>query len=155
MINKEKTQYPRKSYTIADYYISYKNYIEEGTRYDVDLKTFKSIVVDYFKYLRDEVMLHSKEMKLPCRLGTLQIIKSRPVTYTSKSLSFDWKATKELGKCVFLLNEHSNGWKYRFYWSKSNCIIPNKTMYMFVATRTNKRDLAQLIFRKKVDYPEV
>lgn len=151
---KDKLNYNRKSYTITDYYLSYRDYIEHDTQYDVDYQTFRSIVIDYFKYIRDEVMLHSKEIKLPCRLGTLQIVKHQPKEYTSKSLRWDWKATKELGKPVLLLNDHSNGWKYRFHWCKQNCIIPNKGKYMFVASRANKRDLCKLIMSKQCDYIE-
>lgn len=104
---RERLTYDRKCYTIADYYISYKEYIEPDTQYDVDLKTFKAIVTDYFKYIRDEVMYNCKEFKLPCRLGKLSIVKHQPKEFTGKSLRWDWKATKELGKPVYLLNEHS------------------------------------------------
>lgn len=152
---KERLDYERKCYTIADFYLSYKDYIEQGTTYDVDLKTFKGVVIDYFKYIRDQIMQESKEVKLPCRLGTLQIIKHQPKEYTGKSLRWDWKATKELGKPIYLLNEHSNGWKYRFHWSKQNCLLSNKSKYQFVATRQNKRDLAQIIFNHTKDYPEL
>ena len=68
---KVKLKYDRKSYTIPDYYLSYKNYIELDSVYDVDFKTFKNIVTDYFKFIRDEIMLKSKEVKLPFRMGTL------------------------------------------------------------------------------------
>lgn len=151
---KDKLNYNRKSYTIADYYLSYKDYIQEGSQYDISYQTFKAIVTDYFKYIRDEVMLNSKEVKLPCRLGTLQIVKHQPKEFTGKSLRWDWKATKELGKPVYLLNEHSGFFKYRFFWSKQNCILPNRAKYMFIACRQNKRDLAALIFNKQCDYIE-
>lgn len=140
---------------MADFYINYKNYIEQGTQYDIDLKTFKAILTDYFKYIRDSIMLDCKEMKLPCRLGTLQIVKHQPKEFTGKSLRWDWKATKETGKPVYLLNAHSNYYKYRFFWSKKGCLLTNKTKYQFVASRQNKRDLAKLIFNKEKDYPEV
>lgn len=151
---KDKLNYNRKSYTIADYYLSYKDYIQEGSQYDISYQTFKAIVTDYFKYIRDEVMLNSKEVKLPCRLGTLQVIKHQPKEYTNKSLRWDWKATRELGKPVYLLNDHSNGWKYRFHWQKKDIIVKNIKKYMFIACRQNKRDLAQIIFNKQCDYIE-
>lgn len=151
---KDILDYDRKSYTIADYYLSYKDYIEEGTQYDVPYQTFRAIVLDYFKYIRNEVMLNSKEVKLPCRLGTLQIVKHKPKEYTGKSLRWDWQATKQLGKPVYHLNIHSGEFKYRFYWSKQGCIFKNKGKYMFVASRANKRDLAQIIFNKQCDYIE-
>lgn len=151
---KDKLNYNRKSYTIADYYLSYKDYIEEGTQYDIPYQTFRAIVLDYFKYIRDEVMLHSKEVKLPCRLGTLQIVKHKPKQYNNKSLRWDWQATKQNGKPVFYLNLHSQEFKYRFFWSKRNCLFKNKSKYMFVASRANKRNLAAIIFSKQCDYIE-
>lgn len=152
---RERLKYNRKCYTIADYYLSYKDYIEPDTQYDVDLKTFKGIVTDYFKYIRDEIMLNCKEFKLPCRIGTLQIVKHQPKEFTGKSLRWDWKATKETGKPVYLLNEHSSYFKYRFFWSKKNCLLTNKSKYQFVASRENKRNLAQIIKNRIKDYIEV
>ena len=152
---KAKLNYQRKCYTIADYYLSYKDYIEANTPYDVPIKVFKQIVTEYFKYLRDEVMLNSKEIKIPCRLGTLQIIKHKPKEYSGKSLRIDYKSTKELNKLVYFLNDHSNNYKYRYHWSKTACITPNKTKYQFVATRENKRNLAKLIFSQEKDYLEL
>lgn len=140
---------------MADFYINYKNYIEQGTQYDIDLKTFKAILTDYFKYIRDSIMLDRKEVKLPCRLGTLQIVKHQPKEFTGKSLRWDWKATRETGKPVYLLNAHSNYYKYRFFWSKKNCLLTNKSKYQFVASRDNKRTLAKIIFNREHDYPEV
>lgn len=155
MEQKAKLNYQRKCYTIADYYISYKDYIESNTPYDVSYNIFKQVVTDYFKYLRDEVMLNSKEIKIPCRLGTLQIIKHKPKEYTGKSLRIDYKSSKELGKVVYFLNDHSNNYKYRYHWSKKACITLNKTKYQFIATRDNKRKLAKIIFNKERDYPEL
>lgn len=152
---KERLNYDRKCYTIADFYLSYKDYIEQDTVYDTDLKTFKGVVTDYFKYIRDEIMRESKEVKLPCRLGTLQIIKHKPKEYTGKSLRWDWKATKEMGKPVYLLNEHSNFYKYRYHWSKKNCLLTNKSKYQFVASRQNKRDLCKIIKSGECDYVEL
>lgn len=115
---RERVKYRRKSYTVADFYTNYKKSIDPNTQYDVDLKTYKAIVTDYFKYIRDEIMYNCKEFKLPCRLGTLQVIKHQPKEFSGKSLRWDWKATKEIGKPAYLLNEHCGGWKYRFHWSK-------------------------------------
>lgn len=151
---RERLKYQRKCYTIADYYISYKEYIEPNTQYDVDLKTFKAIVTDYFKYIKNEIMYECKEIKLPCRLGTLSIIKHLPKSFDNKSLRWDWKAARETGKPVYLLNEHSNYYKYRFFWSKQGCLLSNKGKYQFIACRDNKRELAKIIFNRLKDYPE-
>lgn len=149
-----KLKYNRKCYTIPDYYISYKQYVDQDTQYDIDFKTFKAIVTDYFKYLRDEILQNCREVKLPCRMGTLQVIKHLPKEYSGKSLRLDWKATRELGKPVYLLNLHSSYYKYRFFWSKQGCLLTNKGKYQFIASRDNKRTLAKLILNRLKDYPE-
>jgi hypothetical protein len=55
---------------------------------------------------------------MPCGLGYLQIGKYKPKELSSKSLSIDYKASKEYDKKIYHLNEHSNGYKFRLYWSK-------------------------------------
>lgn len=145
----------RKSYTITDFYKSYRDYIVQDSPYDIDYRTFRAILQDYFMYIRDQIILESKEFKIPCRLGKLSIIKKLPKHYSSKSLCWDWKSTKELGKPVYQLNTHSGYFKYRFFWSKQKCILPNIGKYMFIACRANKRQLAQIIKQHLKDYPEV
>lgn len=152
---RERVKYRRKSYTVADFYTNYKKSIDPNTQYDVDLKTYKAIVTDYFKYIRDEIMYNCKEFKLPCRLGTLQVIKHQPKEFSGKSLRWDWKSTKETGEPVYLLNEHSGYFKYRFHWSKKNCLLTNKGKYQFIASRENKRNLAVIIFNRLKDYREL
>lgn len=155
MEEKAKLNYQRNSYTIADFYISYRDYITKDTAYDVQFTKFKDVLLNYFKYLRDQIMLESKEIKLPCRLGTIQIIKHQPKEFTGKSLRIDYKSSKEEGKVIYFLNDHSGNFKYRFLWSKKDCLVKNKIQYQFVATRANKRSLAQIIFNKEKDYPEL
>lgn len=46
----------KKSYTISDFYEFYLSYIERETVYDVDYKTYRQIVEDYFKYIVEEIM---------------------------------------------------------------------------------------------------
>jgi hypothetical protein len=63
--------------------------------------------------------------------------------------------TKKVGKIVYHLNEHSNFYKYRYYWNKHNMLNHNKTMYQLIMTRDNKRRLAQIIKNKERDYLEL
>lgn len=151
----EKLKYNRKSYTIADYYVSYKNYIEQDTVYDIPYSTFRNIVSDYFKYIQQEVIEGSKEFKLPCQLGTLCIVKRQPKNFDSKSLRIDYHESKVQGKIVYFLNEHSDYYKFRLHWSKKESLLTNKTKYQFILTRANKRRLAQIIKNKEHDYIEI
>lgn len=153
MLTKKRAN--NKSYTVKDYYQKYRQQIELDTQYDVSEETYASIVYDYFKYIKEQLMEHSKLVKLPCRLGTLQIIKRKPKVLRGANLKIDWIATRQEGKLIYLLNEHSNTYKYRFFWSKQHCLISNLCKWMFIASRANKRELAQIIFNKLHDYQEI
>ena len=65
--------------------------------------------------------------------------------------NIDYKTSKEEGKKIYHLNEHSNGYKYRLYWTKIPRTFPKRYMYQIQFVRDNKRHLAQLIFNKQ-DY---
>lgn len=143
------------SYTIPSFYNNYLSSIEPDTVYDIPYSTYRQIVTDYFQYIRDELLENSKEVKLPYRLGSIQIVKHKPKHYDGRSLRIDYKSTKELGKLVYLTNEHSDWFKYRIYWNKQDMIVANKSKYQLTLTRANKRNLAQLIKNKIHDYEEI
>lgn len=143
-----------KSYVGKDFYKSYMEYVDDNPLYQVEYRKFRDIINDYFRYLRDEIIENGKEVRLPCRMGTLQVVKHKPKTYTSKSLRIDFKATKEAGKTIYHLNEHTNMYKYRFLWSKQNMLTKNKTKYQLIMTRANKRRLAYLLKNRIRDYIE-
>lgn len=145
----------KKSSTIIDFYNFYLSQIDRDTVYDIDYKVYRGIVEDYFKYIVEEIMDKSKEFKFPCRLGTLTIVKRQPNNFDNKSLRIDYHESKIQGKAVYFINEHSDYYKYRFLWSKKDCLLTNKTKYQFVATRANKRRLAQIIKNKEHDYTPI
>lgn len=144
-----------KSYTVASFYNDYLNSIEKDTVYDVDYKTYRSIVTDYFRHLQQNVIEEGKLIKLPYRLGNLQIIKSKPKHLDKRSLRIDYQATKEHNKLILLDNQHSDGFKMRAWWNKTDVIVPNKSKYQLVLTRANKRRMAVIIKNRLIDYEEL
>ena len=98
--------------------------------------------------------MRSEGFKMPYGLGMIQVGKYRPKNYDSKSLSVDYKASKEYDKRIYHLNEHSDGYKFRLYWSKIPKTFPDRYRYQLNLVRANKRKLAQLIFNKQ-DYIDI
>ena len=131
----------KKSYTIKDMYKTYHKINKE-----VSYVRFKRILDKCNKIILDALLMRSELIKMPSGLGYICICKYKPKTYTAKSLSVDYKASKECNKRIYHLNEHSNGYKYRLYWSKQPRIFPDIYKYNLSLVRTNKRALAQLIF---------
>ena len=118
---------------------------------EVDYSLYKRVLDEMCKVILEHILNRSEGFKMPDGLGFIQIGKYKPVHLTDKSLSIDYKASKEYDKRIYHLNEHSNGYKYRLYWSKIPRTFPDRYKYQLQFVRKNKRQLAQLIFNKK-DY---
>lgn len=155
MNQKIKTADKTSSYTIPSFYNYYLDNIEPDTIYDIPYSQYRQIVTDFFKYLRDQLIEESKCVKLPNRMGNIQIVKHRPKYYDKRSLRIDYQATKQYDKLIFLTNEHSDFYKYRCYYNKSDVLVKNKIKYQLILTRANKRRLAQCIKQKLQDYQEL
>jgi len=121
---------------------------------DIDYELYKRILDEMCKIILNHVLMRSEGFKMPYGLGFIQIGKYKPKQLTDKSLSVDYKASKEYGKRILHLNEHSDGYKYRLYWSKIPRTFPDRYKYQLSLVRQNKRKLAQLIFNKH-DYIDI
>lgn len=136
---------------------SYKIYKESSNK-PVLLSEYLQIVNSFFKFLVLR-LIDTGFIILPERLGTLQIIAKKPkISFEEnkiKGLSVDWKETKKLWeispedklnkKLIYYFNEETEGYRYRYFWSKKNVLASNKTYYDLVMTRSNKRLLAKVI----------
>lgn len=121
---------------------------------EVDYSLYKRILDEMCKVILEHVLERSEGFKMPYGLGFIQIGKYKPKTLSPESLSVDYKSTKELDKRIYHLNEHSDGYKYRLYWSKIPRTFPDRYKYQLCLVRQNKRRLAQLIFNKH-DYIDI
>ena len=137
----------KQSYTTYDIYNNYDK------KDQIPYSTFRNIV-DKMNDSILSVLQNGQNYKLPCSLGTVQIVKYKPKGYNEHSLSIDFNESKKLDKRIYHLNEHSNGYKYRLYWSKQPFSFTNRYKYQLCFTRANKRQLAQLIFNNK-DYLDI
>ena len=120
---------------------------------EVDYGLYKRILEEMCKVILEYVLDGSEGFKMPFGLGFIQTGKYKQNTTTDK-LAVDYKASKEYGKRIYHLNEHSDGYKYRLYWSKIPRTFPDRYKYQLCLVRQNKRKLAQLIFDKH-DYLDI
>ena len=141
----------KKSYKIYD---MYKPFVNENIDVEVSYSDFKTVLDSCNKFILETLQNSSEGFKMPYGLGYLIIVKYLPKEYSSKSLSYDYKTSKQLNKKIYYLNEHSNGYKYRLYWSKLPKTFSDRYKYQLMFTRENKRNLAKLIFKHK-DYINV
>ena len=81
--------------------------------------------------------------RFPYNLGILKIRKNKVNVSNKKYMRIDFNATKKEGKTIYHLNEHSDGYYYRFKWKKG--YVSNIFSYVFTPVRSRKRELAQTI----------
>ena len=123
-------------------------YYKANSPYKVEYRLYKRILDKMSQIIAEAVLDRSEGFKMPCGLGYIQVGKYQPKNYNSKSLSIDYKSTREYGKVIYHLNEHSNGYKYRLHWSRVPMTFADRYKYQLCLVRANKRKLAQLIFNK-------
>lgn len=139
--------------TFRHMYKEYISNVPKDSPYYINYATYVKICSAYYKDVSKRI-LDGDEVKLPFRLGALRVIKKAAIIkkdYTN--LTIDWKATVDYGKKIYNLNEHSKGYKYKFYWYKRDSIVKNMMYYNLIMCRENKRGLAKLI-KSGVDYYE-
>ena len=115
---------------------------------EVNYGLYKRVLDEMCNVILEHVLDRSEGFKMPYGLGFIQVGKYRPKTLSPQSLSVDYKTSKEYDKKIYHLNEHSDGYKYRLYWSKIPRTFAERYKYQLGFVRQNKRKLAQLIFNK-------
>ena len=140
-------------YTIQDIYKEYVKGFEEESPYCIKYSKYRDIVTDYLKYKMKEIFRGGMFI-FPYSLGNLSITKKKPKKFKSKHLQIDWASTNELGRVVHHMNDHSDYYKFKFFWTKKNTRCLNKGCYSLTMTRENKRHLASTILGGFTDYFE-
>jgi len=124
--------------------------------YDIKAKEYSDILKDINDNIINIIILENFELVLPYRLGTLSM-KQRVVKFkldkdgnlNTKNLSVDYKATKELWSnnleaknnktLIFHTNEHTNGNRMSYWWSKKKAFVQGVSAYYFLPCRQVKR----------------
>jgi len=128
----------------------------------ISKQKFTAICRAYNTFIMTEMVTNGVEFYLPFRMGTLSVRKypTRPILINNNKvlvshLPVDWVATKayweknpkarEEKKLIRLSNEHTNGYRYKFYWDKRTCLTHNQTHYSFMAARQWRVALAKVL----------
>jgi len=130
--------------TLTHAYRFYKEKYKKEFGRKIASKEYKEICYAFNKKVT-EGALEGKTMYLPFSMGSLRV-KRKETNYEKPAI--DWKATKDAGKTIHHLNQHSDGWKANWTWLKMNNLIANLRVYSFSAVRANRRAVAQVMKQK-------
>lgn len=143
--------------TLVDAYKLYKNTRKKSV---IDYKTYMEICHLFNKTVSNKIITESMAFRIPYGLGNMRIksvknsIRIKDGVIQTGGLQVDWKKTKEMymklygtndwdklkefpdKKVVLHTNEHSNGYRMKWLWSRrDSCAFTNKTMYSFKSVK--------------------
>lgn len=142
-------------YKTRDIYKFYKK--DEGI---ADYLVFSNITSEFCGEVMKLIINEGYEFSMPARLGSLRI-KKKPVkleldekgNIDKSKLSPDWSETRKLWneiykdipaekikeipnkKIIYNLNDHTDGYRFIFYWDKVVSNLPNQSAYRIKVTR--------------------
>ena len=140
-IRKNRKTKVKAHYLAKDIYAYYKK--TSIPELVLPYKKWREILVDLNKAIMNNIIDEAQTIRMGCNIGRLRIRKHKMSFKDVNNLRIDWEKTKKTGVKVYHLNEHRNGYRYRFYWVKGR--IEGGTMYSFIPTRENKRRLAKVL----------
>jgi len=153
-------------YKIQDIYKFYKKRCKEKGTNILDYTIFVRLNKVFYENMMNRIIYEGAEFTIPYRLGGLRVKKKKQIlkldeegNVDKRNLTPNWKKTKEYWAriyedktaeeikeikdkhIVYELNEHTDGYRFSFFWDKITCVIPNQSAYYFTPIRKYKERL--------------
>jgi len=166
---------------IADYKFDdiYRHYKTQSGKNCLDKKTVRALYKEIFDELIKAIVLDNFQFKMPSNLGYLRVRKKKVEpklledgTIDTRVMSMDWKKTKKLWEKLYPeltaeeisnipnkpkvieLNEHTDGYRFMWFWEKLTSNIPNQSAYYLEMTKQNKKILSQSSKQNELNFFE-
>jgi hypothetical protein len=141
---------------------AYKYMKEHNPDIKISYKTYLALCMAFNDFLMQDMMYNTSDIYLPANLGSIGIRKydcnpriNSSGTVVMSQTPVDYRATKaywekhpearEQKKLIRYLNNHTNGYRHRFFWDKITHNFTNKFAYQFVPLRKYSRMLANIL----------
>lgn len=136
-------------------YISYKKF--STIVYNLNIEVSKAIIEDAFQFKMGYRMgyLRIKKYKMKFKFKDGRLCPNKKITDWGSSRKlwyrlYPGKTLKELKEIkdkpiIYYTNEHTNGEIMKWYWDKTFCNIPNRTIYNFEPVKQNRLNLIKQI----------
>lgn len=142
---------------VADYRTCSKSCYEEFCKnhpnISISYKQFNSIIYTYNRMFRDYVLETGEKFKMPHGFGEVSIrkwkkqkVNTHPITGEQFIVSaIDWIKTLEKGKHVYLMNNHTDGFRFQWKWFREGAMFEGRNVFVLNPTRESSRKIAEYI----------
>lgn len=124
----------------------------------INSTTYIKIVKGFNEGLIKYALDTGNQIFLPYNFGVICVHRWEGVNFKYKEdgtpqniMAINWPETNRLGKRVFLLNNHTEGFRYRFLW-RTTKRLPMRDIWCFHATRVASRELARRLKEETEKY---
>jgi hypothetical protein len=130
----------------------YKRFKKAHPEVKLDKKTWVKVIQN-FNLLFGEYLLQTGEReKLPYGLGSFAISKKKTIKIIRQrdgtnhiGLPIDWKRSKEVGRKIYIMNNHSDGFRAKWKWFPEDSNMRIYAIWAFKPVRNRSRDIARYL----------
>lgn len=141
---------------------SYDTFCVNNPTIDITFEVYKKIIYTYNQLLVSHLLETGSKVKMPFGLGELVVNKYKPKRYKRDkegkehiNLPIDWKETKKLGKYVYFLNAHTEGYKFYWMWNYWKARLKYSSIWKFEMARVNSRLLKTYLKKPNSKYKDI
>lgn len=135
---------------------TYDRFMAEHPGSTLTFKQFKEIIYMWNEMFMTSILDTGEKAKLPYGFGHITINKKKTTRYFEGKdgvkhciLPVDWKRTKEEGKKIYILNNHTDGYRFKWFWFQSEAKFKKAEIWRFKPARKFSTLLAKYLTVKK------
>jgi len=130
---------------------TYQQFLIDNPEIRITYKKWCEVIRTFNESFRDYILDTGDKCKLPFGFGDFSISKKMTKRFRMVkgqemiALPVDWKKSREKGKRIYLFNDHTDGFRFRWYWFKDNLRLRGSKYLVFKPSRTTSRKLAEYL----------
>lgn len=125
---------------------SYENFRLAFPSLPLTYQQWASIIYTFNYNFRDHLLESGERAKMPWGFGDFMVAKKKKKRYKTLpdgtervNLSINWKATREEGKYIYYLNDHTEGYNFYWRWEPKSARFYNSSIWYFKPSRISSR----------------
>lgn len=141
---------------------AYTKFTENNPSVTLSFEDYKRIIYTYNNLLVTHMLETGEMVKMPYGLGEIVVNKYKPKRYKKTkdgeeyiNLAIDWVETKKQGKHVYLLNHHTEGYKFYWMWNWWKSRIKLAFIWKLEMARVHSRALTAYLKKPNSKYKDI
>jgi nucleoid DNA-binding protein len=129
---------------------NYLDFCKKNPKIIITFIEWKNIVYSYNDLFRMYILETGEKVKMPFGFGQFSINKKKRKRRKGKkgefiNMAVDWQKSKKLGKRIYNMNHHTDGYFFGWLWFKATATFKQRKLWYFKPARTTSRLLNHYI----------